>query len=220
IHHGIDDCYVPCHDREYLTQIREQLGLPMLYILHVGVVEARKNIETLLRAGAPLVRDGIVDGIVLAGRDGRGADSVRRVALELGIIDSTHFLGYVPQEMMRGLYNLAQVLVFPSLFEGFGLPIVEAMACGTPVVASNSSSLPEVAGGAALLFPANDVAALERALRRILQNAELRAEFRRRGLARSADFSWSKSAVQHLEVYRHVLAQGGIRDAAPRRWLC
>jgi glycosyltransferase involved in cell wall biosynthesis len=215
IHHGVDECYSPCENRGYLRRIRQQFGLPPSYILHVGVVEARKNIETLLKAGTPLVRDGIVDGIVLAGRDGRGSDSVHRTASELGVLDKLHFLGYVPQDMMCGLYGLARALVFPSWFEGFGLPIVEAMACGTPVVASDSSSLPEVAGGAALLFPATEAPALESALRRLLGDPRLQADLRLRGFARAADFSWAESAAQHLAVYRRVLGQGDIRDGAP-----
>ena len=205
IHHGIDESYAPCEDHSYLARVREQFSLPPRYVLHVGVVEVRKNIETLLRAGAPLVRDGTVDGIVLAGRDGRGSDSVRRTASELGVLDKIRFLGYVPQHMMCGLYSLAHALVFPSWFEGFGLPIIEAMACGTPVVASDSSSLPEVAGGAALLFPAGEAPALENALRRLLGDPGLHANLRLRGLARATDFSWARSAAQHLEVYRRVL---------------
>ena len=213
IHHGIDECYAPCEDRDYLTRVREQFSLPPRYVLHVGVVEARKNIEALLKAGAPLVRDGTVDEIVLAGRDGRGSDSVRRTASELGVLDKIRFLGYVPQHLMCGLYNLARVLVLPSWFEGFGLPIIEAMACGTPVAASDSSSLPEVAGGAALLFPAAEPPALENALRRLLGDPGLHADLRLRGLARAADFSWARSASQHLEVYRLVLGQDEPREA-------
>jgi glycosyltransferase involved in cell wall biosynthesis len=215
IHHGIDERYALCRDHGYLTRVRAQFSLPPRYVLHVGVVEARKNIETMLKSGAPLVRDGTVDGIVLAGRDGRGSDSVRRTASDLGVLDKVHFLGYVPQHMMCGLYNLAQVLVFPSWFEGFGLPIIEAMACGTPVVASDSSSLPEVAGGAALLFPAAEAPALENALRRLLGDSGLRADLRLRGFARAAAFSWARSAAQHLQVYRRVLGQGCMQEAAP-----
>jgi glycosyltransferase involved in cell wall biosynthesis len=117
--------------------------------------------------------------------------------------------------MMCGLYSLAQALVFPSWFEGFGLPIIEAMACGTPVVASDSSSLPEVAGGAALLFPAAEAPALENALRRLLGDPGLHADLRLRGFARAADFSWARSAAQHLQVYRRILGQGCMQEVAP-----
>jgi glycosyltransferase involved in cell wall biosynthesis len=214
IHHGIDERYALCNDHAYLARVREQFSLPPRYILHVGVVEARKNIETLLKACAPLVREGAVDGIVLVGRDGRGSDSVRRAACELGVFDRTHFLGYVPQHMMCGIYTLAQAFVFPSWFEGFGLPIIEAMACGIPVVASDSSSLPEVAGGAALLFPAAEAHALAIVLRRLLGDPGLQADLRVRGLARAADFSWARSAARHLQVYRRVLGRDELREAA------
>jgi glycosyltransferase involved in cell wall biosynthesis len=183
--------------------------LPERFILHVGAVETKKNIDTLLRAGSSLVREGLVDGIVLAGRDGRGAVAVRRTAARLGVLEKTHFLGYVPLEKMPGLYSLAQVLVYPSWYEGFGLPIVESMACGTPVIASDSSSLPEVAGGAAVLFPPDSVGALEGALGRVLSDRRLRGDLRERGLARAACFSWDSSARRHLEVYRRALGECG-----------
>jgi glycosyltransferase involved in cell wall biosynthesis len=205
IHHGIDERYSPCEDVGYLNRVREQFGLPPRYVLLVGVVEAKKNTETVLRACAPLVRERVVDEVVLAGRDGRGADSVRRLARQLGLESGVRFLGYVPQEAMRALYALAQVLVFPSWFEGFGLPVLEAMACGTPVVASNTSSVPEVAGNAALLFPPHSTDALGVALRRLLSEPELRSLLRERGLLRVKDFSWAESARRHAEVYRRVL---------------
>ena len=206
IHNGVDASYSVCKDRNYLAEVRKQLDLPGRYVLHVGVVEAKKNIEALLKASAPLVREGIVDAVVLAGPDGRQADAIRRLAVELGLANSARFMGHVPQVWMRGLYGLAQVFVFPSWFEGFGLPVLEAMACGTPVIASDSSSLPEVAGGAAVLFPPAAPDALERALRRVLSDSGLRAGLIERGLARVADFSWANSAAEHLEAYRRVLS--------------
>jgi glycosyltransferase involved in cell wall biosynthesis len=119
------------------------------------------------------------------------------------------FLGYVDQHWLVGLYHLARLLVFPSWFEGFGVPVLEAMACGTPVVASNTSSLPEVAGDAAILFPPTDAGALERALIEVLSQPQLHAELRRRGLARAARFTWSEAAAKHVEVYRQVLERSG-----------
>jgi len=214
IHSGVDERYSVCTDQSYLAGVRGRLGLPKRYVLHVGVIEAKKNVETLLKASAPLVREGVVDGIVLAGRDGRGAGRVRELASVLGLGEKAHFLGYVPRASMGALYCLARVLVFPSWFEGFGLPILEAMACGTPVIASNSSSLPEVAGGAAILFPPDSADALEDALRRVLSDQRLRAELTKQGLARVAEFSWAASAVHHLELYRQVLSSDGRRGPA------
>ncbi len=205
IHHGIEDSYSADANDSYLERVRGELGLPLRYVLHVGVVEKKKNIETLLKACTPLVRERVLDAVVLAGRDGRGADDVRRMAHQLNIKSNTMFLGYVAQDLMRGLYSLASVLVFPSWFEGFGLPVLEAMACGTPVVASNSSSIPEVAGDAALLFPPEAPDALQDALRAILLSVELRNRLRARGLSRAAAFSWDESARRHIDVYRRVL---------------
>jgi len=207
IYNGTDERYNANPDAGYLADTRSALQLPDRYLLHVGVVEARKNIETLLRASIEPLRRGLVDSVVLVGRDGRGADSVRRITTVLGIDRRVRFLGYVAQDLMAGVYHLARLLVFPSLFEGFGMPILEAMACGTPVLASDTSSMPEVAGDAAMMFSPADVNALERLLIEVLSRPELHAELRRRGLARAARFTWDEAATRHAAVYRQVLAQ-------------
>jgi glycosyltransferase involved in cell wall biosynthesis len=206
---GIEERCTASPDVAYLADTGNALHLPDRYLLHVGVVDARKNIETLLRASVEPLRRGLIDGVVLAGKDSRGADSVRTTAHNLGIEDRVRFLGYVDQHWMVGVYHLARLLVFPSWFEGFGVPVIEAMACGTPVVASNASAVPEVAGDAAILFPPADAAALERALIDVLSQPELHAELRRRGLARAAKFTWNEAAAKHVEVYRQVLEQSG-----------
>ena len=206
IHHGTDEGFSTCNDDSYLTHVRESFGLAPRYVLHVGVVEAKKNIETILRACAPLIQEHCVDEVVLAGRSGRGVESVRLLARQLNLERKVRFLGYVPQDDMRGLYTLASALVFPSWFEGFGLPVLEAMACGTPVVASNSSSLPEVVGDAALLFPPESSDALRVALSRVLSDAVLRSRLIANGFSRAREFSWDESARKHMNVYRRVLA--------------
>jgi glycosyltransferase involved in cell wall biosynthesis len=205
IHNGVDECYSVCNDQSYLAGVRSRLNLPERYLLYVGAIEAKKNIEALLMAGAPLVHEGLVDAIVLAGADGRRADDIRNLASELRLTGKAVFLGRVAQEAMPGLYGMARAFVFPSWFEGFGLPILESMACGTPVVASNSSSLPEVAGDAAILFPPAAPDVLGRELRRVLTDPSLRANLVDRGLARAAGFSWAASAARHLDLYRAVL---------------
>lgn len=204
-HNGTEERCTAYPDAAYLAHTRSVLALPDRYILHVGVVETRKNIETLLRASVEPLQRRLIDAIVLVGREGRGAASVRRAACVLGIGDRVRFLGYVSQDQMVGVYHLARLLVFSSWFEGFGMPILEAMACGTPVVASNTSSMPEVAGEAAILFPPADATALERAVIEVLSEPELHSELRRRGLARAAKFTWSETAARHVEVYRQVL---------------
>ncbi len=210
IPNGIGEEFRNDYDENYLSKVRVQLALPERYILHVGVVEVKKNIGVLLQAAAPLIKRGLVDGVVLAGRDGLGADQIRGLANKLGLGSKAQFLGFVPQELLPGVYNLAKAVVFPSLYEGFGLPVLEAMACGTPVVTSNISSLPEVAGDAALLIAPNDPEELKLALERVLTDETLSASLREKGLNRVQEFTWEKTAAKHIEVYRRVLAGGNV----------
>ncbi|MGB9741611.1 MAG: glycosyltransferase family 4 protein [bacterium] len=207
IYHGIDDKFQPIKEQRFLESISKQFQLPLRFLLSVGVIERRKNITTLLQAAKPLIKQGLTDGVVLAGKDGLGADEVRQFAADLEICDQVYFLGYVSDEQLVGLYNLAQCLVFPSWYEGFGMPILEAMACGCPVVASDSSSIPEAAGAAALLFPPGDANALESKLRQLLTSELLRNELVSEGHKWARHFTWQKSAAEHLEVYRNVLAK-------------
>ena len=123
----------------------------------------------------------------------------------LGLEDRVRFLGTVPEDDLPALYGGATVFVFPSEYEGFGLPVLEAMACGTPVACSNTSSLPEVAGDAVLYFDPTNIESMAHTLDRMLADAELRADLRERGLARASDFSWERTAQETLKVYRKAL---------------
>jgi glycosyltransferase involved in cell wall biosynthesis len=203
-HLGVADEY-RVHDARDLERVRQRLGLPRRFILHVGAIERRKKLETLLEAAAPLFGADLADAVVLAGEEGHGADVVHRTAARLGIQGRVRYLGYVPQELLPALYGLAGVLSFASVYEGFGVPVLEAMACGTPVVTSNVSSLPEVAGDAALMVSPGDVEGLRRALTSLLMDAQLRVDLRQKGLARAREFSWTTTAAAHLAVYRRVL---------------
>ena len=205
VHLGVGDEYRVRRSGDELERARQRLGLPGRFLLHVGAIERRKKLETLLRAAAPLLASNLIDQVVLAGEEGHGADDVHRTALELGIESRVRCLGYVPQDLLPSLYGLAQVLSLASVYEGFGMPVLVAMACGTPVVASNVSSLPEVAGDAALMVAPGDAVGLRQALERLLTDSQLRAEIRRRGLARVREFSWERTAAGHLAVYRQVL---------------
>ena len=208
IHHGVADEYRPIEDNAQLEEVRGKLGVPARFALHVGVVQRRKNIETLIAAAAPLIRDGILDGVVLAGQEGFGAERVREAAAVAGIRGRVFFLGHVPQVSMAALYGLAAVVVMPSWYEGFGMPVLEAMACGTPVVASSTSSLPEVVGDAALTVFPDDTAGLRQSICRLLADSTLYATMRRRGLERARLFSWTEAASHHLQVYRAALNVG------------
>jgi glycosyltransferase involved in cell wall biosynthesis len=142
--------------------------------------------------------------LVIAGKKGWLCESFFARLRELGLEDEVVLPGYIADEDLPAVYSAASVFVFPSLYEGFGLPPLEAMACGTPAVCSNASSLPEVCGEAALLVEPTDVAALAQAMARVLSDEPLRATLRARGLAQAAKFSWERTARETLAVYREV----------------
>jgi glycosyltransferase involved in cell wall biosynthesis len=192
--------------RDAVADVRRRLGLPDRFILSVGTIEPRKNHATLVEAYASLREQHPDVGLVIAGGRGwlyeRFFERVRSLGLEGHVV----FTGHVPDEDMPALFNAAEVFAFPSEFEGFGLPPLEAMACGVPVVCSDAASLPEVVGDAGVLVPPRDVGAWIRAIDRLLSDAPLRAGFGARGLARARRFSWDAAAERTLEVYRSVLA--------------
>ncbi len=188
--------------------LRAGVSTPERFLLFVGTIEPRKNLGTLLRAYRQLRQLYEVRcPLVLAGASGWLFDDVHALVEKLDLWEHVHFTGMIPStEAMRALYNLADLLVHPAYYEGFGLPPLEAMACGTPVLCSNAGSLPEVTGGAALLAPPEDVEAWTVAMHRLLHDAALRQELRHKGLTRAASFSWQAAARETLETYRQVMA--------------
>ena len=177
-------------------RLPQTLDLPARYVLFVGSLQPRKNLSGLLEAWQ-LINDTVPDvWLVIAGVGGK----VFR-ALEMPVPERVIFLGYVPEASLPGLYANAQLLCLPSFDEGFGLPILEAMACGTPVIASTAGALPEVVGEAGLLFDPTDVSAIADALRRTLQDGELRETLHVRGLRRSEQFKWQASAEKMWSVF-------------------
>jgi glycosyltransferase involved in cell wall biosynthesis len=189
-------------DAVAIEAVRRRYGLEGPFLLSVGSLEPGKNRERLLQAFARLRARGLTHTLVVAGQRAWRYEGEAPLAQQLGLADSVRFLGHVPQADLPALYSAAEVFVFPSLYEGFGLPALEALACGTPVVASNVSALPEVVGDAALQVPPLDVEALADAMERLLRDDGLRSDLRERGLARAAQFSWEKAARQTVEVYR------------------
>jgi glycosyltransferase involved in cell wall biosynthesis len=179
-----------------------QLGLENTeYILFMGGSEPRKNAVTLLKAYRRLVQTHPRIVLVLVGSMKKKSEEIRKTIRENGLERDVIMAENVPQEALRVLYSQASVFVFPSLYEGFGMPVLEAMACGAPVIASNTSSIPEVAGDAAVLIdPVNDKA-LADALQRVLNDAQARERMRSKGFARVKLFSWETAARQTLEVY-------------------
>jgi glycosyltransferase involved in cell wall biosynthesis len=207
--------FQPVEDETQLAAIRQKYALPEPYLLYLGGFDQRKNLSTLLRAFALLVnkqrpigkeRARLVIAGRLPGRDSPLFPDPRRLARELGAEERVTLTGWVPEEDKPALLSGAVAFVFPSLYEGFGLPTIEALACGTPVITSNRSSLPEVAGDGAILVEPTDVEALAEAMELLLNDHHLRAELRQRALAQAARFSWKQTAQETLAVYRKVLS--------------
>jgi glycosyltransferase involved in cell wall biosynthesis len=195
-------------DRAVIDRLRHKYVLPDRFILSVGSLEPGKNRTTLLQAFAQLRRRGLAHKLVVTGQRAWRCGNDFRLADELGLKGEVIFTGYVAPGEMPALYNAADLFVFPSLYEGFGLPVLEAMACGVPVVASNVSSIPEVAGDAALLTDPRDAEAICDAMEHILKDGDLRSDLRRRGLERAATFSWEKAARETVAVYEEAVKKG------------
>ncbi|MFH1724562.1 MAG: glycosyltransferase family 1 protein [Elusimicrobiota bacterium] len=187
-----------------LEVVRSRYGLPARYLLMIGPFDPWCDPANSIRALAALP-DSLADThLVMAGQPGACHDAARRLIEDAGLAGRVRWLGHVPQDDLVGLYNLADALVFASYYEGFGLPVLEAMACGTPVVTSNVTSLPEVAADAALLVAPDDVDGLRDALRRVLDDDALRRTLRDKGLRRAASATWEKTARDTLAVYRSL----------------
>jgi glycosyltransferase involved in cell wall biosynthesis len=194
---------------EAVAAVRARYSLPNRYLLFVGTIEPRKNLTRLLAAFETIYREGLSDGLVIVGKRGwLYGDFFARLE-QSPVKHAVLFPGYVMDEDLPGIYAGAQALVFPSLCEGFGLPVLEAMACGTPVVSSNASSIPEAGGEAALYFDPTDTAEITTTTRRLLREADLQDRLRTRGLAQAARFSWGLAATATEAVYDAVL-RGGV----------
>jgi glycosyltransferase involved in cell wall biosynthesis len=206
IHEAADPCFRP-QPSEAVDSVRARYDLPDRYLLFVGTIEPRKNLTRLLDAFEALYAEGLTDGLVIVGKRGwLYGDFFARLERSPAR-DAVLFPGYVPDEDLPSIYTGAQSLVLPSLYEGCGLPVLEAMACGAPAACSDTSSLPEMAGDAALLFDPRDADAIAAALRRLLSDASLRESLRQRGLERAATFSWNRVAAETKAVYDAVLGR-------------
>ena len=211
IHEGVDPRFRPVSEPAECRRVRDKLHLPARYALAVGTVEPRKNLTTLFRAYRAYLDTRAEDNaeappILVAGKQGWLEESSYRAVRDNRLSGRVRFLGFVDDADLPALYSLATVFVMPSVYEGFGLPALEAMACGAPVICSNASSLPEVAGDAALLVGPADVAGWAAALSRALGDAALRADLSARGLRRAAQFTWAETARQTRAVYDQLLS--------------
>lgn len=206
---GCEPQFAPEADPERLAQVRSRYALPAHYILALGTLEPRKNLPALLQAFAELRQRRDVNPqlqLVLAGARGWKEGEIFRTFKRLGLEQTVVFPGFIAEHDLPDVYRGATCFAFPSLYEGFGFPVLEAMACGIPVLASNTSSMPEVAGNAALLVDPGDIAAMAEALYRLLYDAALRTELRRKGLIRSRLFTWDITAQKMLDLYHSLRA--------------
>lgn len=186
---------------------RQRYLLPSEFILFVGLVEPRKNLPLLVQAYARLARQGDLPDLVIVGRMGWMYETVLEQIAALGLKDRVRFTGYVPTKDLAIIYNLASVFVYPSLYEGFGFPPLEAMACGTPTITTDVSSMREFAGQACLLTPPQDEAALAAAIRRLLDEPQLQARLSGLGRIQAARYTWKRTAQETLKIYQQVLEE-------------
>ena len=188
-----------------LVRVRERYQLPERFIMYAGNVKPHKNLERLIDAFVAVRRRGFDNlGLLLSGSEVSRYATLRRAVHRYNLHKHVRFLGYQTAETLAVLYRLADVFVFPSLYEGFGLSPLEAIASGTPVVASNVSSLPEVLGDAAVLVDPLEPGSIADGITRVLEDDALRAELRRKGLARAGRFSWERSVKQVRRIYEEI----------------
>jgi glycosyltransferase involved in cell wall biosynthesis len=205
VYNAIDSHFSVTPSEEAVARVRERYQLDHQFVLYVGNIKPLKNLVRLIEAFDELRRNDLEDlKLLIIGDQISKTPALRRAVHRHKLHKHVRFLGYLSDDQLAILYRLASVFVFPSLYEGFGLPPLEAMASGTPVVTSNVSSLPEVVGDAAVLVDPYDVDALVDGLRRVLTNPTLAAEMRRKGIERAREFSWERSVAKTWAVYQTI----------------
>jgi glycosyltransferase involved in cell wall biosynthesis len=206
---GVSSEFRPISRKTSQQWVKSSFGVQAPFILTVGDLQPRKNQIGLIRAFEKLVRayPQIRHDLVIVGKETWRASAVRAAAKRSSVAGRIHFTGFVSDEGLRRLYGACDLFVYPSLYEGFGLPILEAMACGRAVACSNTSAMPEVADSAALLFDPNSDDEIVLAMRDLLLNPELRQRMERLGLQRAAMFSWENTAAKTLDLYYEVAGE-------------
>ena len=214
---GVDPALAPVRRPEQIAAAKARYGITGDYLLYLGTLQPRKNLQRLIEAYAALLEtqgEG-APNLVLAGRLGWLYDELFTRAARLGLAGRVHFCGYVAEEHKAALLSGARAFVFPSLYEGFGLPVLEAQACGCPVLTSDTSSLPEAAGEGALLVAPGDMAAIAAGLARLVADGDLRRSLAARGLENVRRFSWGACARTVLATLEHAAGLGGDLDGEP-----
>jgi glycosyltransferase involved in cell wall biosynthesis len=205
VYNGISPIFRPIEDRAKIEEIKMKYGVKGPYFLSVGNIEPKKNIETLIRACVKLRNETIYNyPLLVVGFKGWGFQKVWEIVRQYHAEDDTLFTGVVDDEDLPYLYSGAEIFVFPSLFEGFGIPMIEAMACGTPVITSKRTSIPEISSDAAMLVDPLNVEEMAEAMYSVLSNSELREQLVKKGIKRAKDFSWEKTAVETLKLYYEI----------------
>jgi glycosyltransferase involved in cell wall biosynthesis len=205
--YAADPVYRPMDPAEARGAVSRRLGVPLPYILAVGVLQPRKNLPRLVRAYNRIAAS-IPHRLVLVGKDGWAGEELAEAVARCAPGREPHFTGYVADADLPALYAGADLFVYPSLYEGFGIPPLEAMACGTPTLTGNTSSLPEVVGDAGLTVDPLDEAAIAAAMQRLLEDAALRARLSAAGIRQAAQFNWERTARETVAVYERVAGTG------------
>lgn len=204
IYEAPNPIYFPRNEKK-IQKVKEKFGVEGNYLLCVGTREPRKNLDRVMMAFIEISRVYPELSLVIAGKYGWGNEDQISNIKDQKLDQKVKILGFVEKEDLAGLYSGAMAFVYPSLYEGFGLPILEAMACGVPVVTSDVGSMKEIAAGAAVLIDPESTESLANGISKLLKNVKLREELKIKGLKRAGEFSWDKAALQTLEAYRSVL---------------
>jgi glycosyltransferase involved in cell wall biosynthesis len=205
VYNAIDERFREAPPEEDVERVRERYQLQHRFVLYAGNIKPHKNLVRVIEAFAELRRGEFDDlKLLIIGDEISKLPALRRAVHNYKLHKHVRFLGFLPDETLAVLYRLAAVFVFPSLYEGFGLPPLEAMASGTPVVTSNVSSLPEVTDGAAVLVDPYDVGSIVDGIRRVLDDPDLANDMRTKGIERAREFSWERSVARTLDLYREV----------------
>jgi glycosyltransferase involved in cell wall biosynthesis len=199
------DRFRPVTDETELMRIKQKYDLPGDFILGVGSVQPRKNLVRLIEAYSILSDKRDLPPLILVGKKAWLFEDSLKAAVEHGVEDKVRFTDFVPDDDLPGLYTLSTCFVYPSFFEGFGIPPLEAMQCGSPVITGNRTSLPEVVGDAGILVDPFDVTSIADAIDRVLSDSQLRGELRQKGFERAKLFSWKRSARETLDIFEKVM---------------